>query len=115
MQGEYNIAFLIEEWRYGVRIGYVTRDMQIAITACSNQPPIISPLQDDCVVVGETLSFTVSATDPDNDWLSLHALGGPLILPEILHLSLQHREKEVYNLPLHGLQHVHMFNYNPIK
>jgi gliding motility-associated-like protein len=82
MQGEYNIAFLIEEWRYGVRIGYVTRDMQIAITACSNQPPIISPLQDDCVVVGETLSFTVSATDPDNDWLSLHALGGPLILPE---------------------------------
>lgn len=82
LQGEYNIAFLVEEWRSGVRIGYVTRDMQITIIACANQPPIIAPLQDHCVVVGDTLSFVVSATDPNNDRLSIRALGGPLLLPE---------------------------------
>ncbi len=82
LQGEYNIAFLVEEWRSGVRIGYVTRDMQITVIACANQPPIIAPLQDYCVVVGDTLSFEVSATDPNNDRLSLRALGGPLILSQ---------------------------------
>jgi gliding motility-associated-like protein len=82
LQGEYNIAFIVEEWRDGVRIGYVTRDMQITIIACSNQPPQILPVVDTCVIIGETLSFDVSATDPNNDWLTLRALGGPLILDE---------------------------------
>jgi gliding motility-associated-like protein len=78
LQGEYNIAFQIEEWRSGVMIGYVTRDMQISIIACDNQPPQINPLQDTCIEAGSTLSFEVSATDPDEDFLSIQALGGPL-------------------------------------
>jgi gliding motility-associated-like protein len=82
LQGEYNIAFLVEEWRNGVKIGYVTRDMQITIIACNNNPPIINQLKDTCVVAGSTLAFEVSATDPDNDTLTLHAVGGPLILEE---------------------------------
>lgn len=82
LQGEYNIAFIIEEWRSGVKIGYVTRDMQITIIACSNQPPVIEILTDTCVIVGQTLSFEVTATDPNNDWLTLRALGGPMILDD---------------------------------
>jgi gliding motility-associated-like protein len=77
LQGEYNIAFLIEEWRSGVRIGYVTRDMQITILACSNQSPQINPIQDTCIKAGDTLSFAVSATDPDGDQVIISALGDP--------------------------------------
>ncbi|OYT14172.1 MAG: hypothetical protein B6I19_01285 [Bacteroidetes bacterium 4572_114] len=82
MQGEYNIAFLIEEWRSGVKIGYVTRDMQITIIPCTNQPPVIGPLNDTCVMAGETLIFDVYATDPHNDTVILRGLGGPFILDE---------------------------------
>lgn len=82
MQGEYNIAFLIEEWRSGVRIGYVTRDMQITILACDNQSPVIGPVQDTCVKAGETLVFDVYATDPDEDQLVISALGGPFVVDD---------------------------------
>ncbi len=82
LQGEYNIAFLIEEWRNGIRIGYVTRDMQITIIACDNESPVINTLQDTCVMAGDTLSFLVSATDPDDDQLVISALGGPFVVED---------------------------------
>jgi len=82
LQGEYNIAFLIEEWRNGVKIGYVTRDMQITIIPCDNQPPEIGDLSDTCIMAGETLTFEVTATDPDNDEIVLRGLGGPFVVPE---------------------------------
>ncbi len=77
LQGEYNIAFQIEEWRSGVKMGYVTRDMQITIIACDNQAPIIDPIQDTCVKAGDTLIFDVTAYDPDGDSVAIRALGGP--------------------------------------
>lgn len=81
IQGEYNFALVIEEWRNGVRIGYVTRDMQVNIIACENEPPVLSIISDTCVIAGETINVRVSATDPDGDKLRLTASGGPLILP----------------------------------
>jgi gliding motility-associated-like protein len=78
-QGEYNVAFIIEEWRLGQRIGYVTRDLQIQVTACSNNPPYITTISDTCVGAGDTLSFTVTATDPDGDGVYLSATGGPFL------------------------------------
>lgn len=81
LQGEYNVAILIEEWRSGVRVGTVTRDMQILINACNNNIPDISCLSDTCVVAGSTLRFTVSATDPDLDAVTLSATGAPFALP----------------------------------
>ena len=80
MQGEYNIAFLIEEWRNGIRIGYVTRDMQINIVACDNKPPVIQLPQDTCVEAGTTITAKISATDINNDVITLTATGGPLLL-----------------------------------
>jgi gliding motility-associated-like protein len=82
LQGEYNIAFLVEEWRNGAKIGYVTRDMQITIIACDNNPPVINQLNDTCVLAGTTLTFAVSASDPDEDELRLFAVGGPLIVED---------------------------------
>lgn len=79
-QGEYNIAILIEEWREGVKIGSVLRDMQIIVVACNNRPPVIDPIADTCVEAGHQLTFTVSASDPDSNIITLTGTGGPLIL-----------------------------------
>ena len=80
MQGEYNIAFLIEEWRNGLKIGYVTRDIQITIVTCDNNAPEIIPLNDTCVEAGDTLQFRVIATDADNNNINLTAAGAPFVI-----------------------------------
>lgn len=79
-QGEYNVAILIEEWRYGQLIGSITRDMQIEIASCNNHPPVIDEIHDTCVLAGTLLNFNVHATDPDGDIVTLTAAGGPLQL-----------------------------------
>ena len=78
--GEYNIAILIEEWRNGIKIGSVERDMQIIISACDNLPPQIEALQDTCIEAGKTLTFDVSANDSTN--ITLSATGGPFVLAD---------------------------------
>lgn len=77
MQGEYNIAFIIQEWRNGVKIGSVTRDMQIEIVACNNKPPVIETVDDTCVNAGDLLRFRALAYDPDGNDVALTATGGP--------------------------------------
>ncbi|MFI5218313.1 MAG: gliding motility-associated C-terminal domain-containing protein [Bacteroidia bacterium] len=75
--GEFNVAFLIKEWRNGINIGYVERDMQITIITSTNQPPVFSSLPDICVEAGSLITFNVTATDPDNETITLGATGGP--------------------------------------
>lgn len=82
LQGEYNFAFIIEEWRNGIMIGYVTRDMQVNIIACDNNPPEISVIADTCVRAGDTLSLKVVATDVDGDVMTLTGSGQPLLFDE---------------------------------
>ena len=79
-QGEYNIAILIEEWRNGVKIGGVLRDMQIIVVACNNTPPVITAPKDTCVEAGDTLTFDVNAYDSST--MTLTATGGPFILTD---------------------------------
>ncbi len=79
-QGEYNIAFVIEEYRKGRLIGFVTRDMQIEVLSCDNHAPEITALTDTCVVVGDTLRFQVVATDEDMDKVTLTGFGGAFTL-----------------------------------
>jgi len=81
-QGEYNVAILVEEWRDGVKIGSVLRDMQIIVIACNNKPPVIDPLQDTCVEAGHLLTFPVHAVDPDSNRLTLTATGGPFLISD---------------------------------
>ncbi len=77
--GEFNIAILVTEWRSGVRIGSVLRDIQITVDNCNNDPPNITTIIDTCVVAGDIISFPVSATDPNaGDIITLTATGAPL-------------------------------------
>ncbi|WP_240773196.1 gliding motility-associated C-terminal domain-containing protein [Pontibacter sp. SGAir0037] len=82
-QGEYSIAFVVEEWRVSsngaaVKMGEIVRDMQILVRETPNRPPVLTP-KDTCVVAGTTINTTIRATDPDNHSILLTALGG--ILP----------------------------------
>lgn len=77
--GEYNIAFNIIEYRQGIPIDTMMRDMQILIEDCENQPPEIEVVREVCVIAGETLELDVIVTDPDMplQLVELTALGGP--------------------------------------
>ncbi len=75
-EGLYNVAFLIEEWRNGIRIGFVLRDMQIAVEKTENRPPVLKVPNDTCVVANAELKGWVSATDPDNDRINLRSYSG---------------------------------------
>jgi len=76
--GEYNVAILIEEFRGGIKIGSILRDMQITVAACSNNPPTISGTSDTCIVVGDTLDMIFNALDIDGHAVSFSATGGPI-------------------------------------
>jgi gliding motility-associated-like protein len=74
--GIYNVAMEIQEWRNGLKIGVVVRDMQIEVFETDNHPPVTSPLPDLCVEVGETVSVDITATDIDGDSLAILATSG---------------------------------------
>jgi gliding motility-associated-like protein len=82
LQGEYNVAFVVEEWRNGNLIGTVRRDMQITVVACDHDPPEIDVIDDTCEIAGNFLSFPVSATDPEGTNVTITAFGGPFNIPE---------------------------------
>lgn len=80
--GKYNVAMEIQEWRNGIKIGVVVRDMQIEVYDAKNKPPENGPLRDYCVEAGETVDFIASASDPDGDYLSLKATSGVFAIDE---------------------------------
>lgn len=75
--GKYNIAMNIEEWRHGVKIGNIERDMQVEVHQSDNHPPVNPPLPNICVEAGKRIDFTFTVTDADNDLVDVLMLGGP--------------------------------------
>lgn len=81
--GEYNLAFIIEEWRYSELterfelLGYVTRDMQVIVEDCDNERPQLEVPQDTCILAGTLLEARITGTDPDNNEILVEAFGGP--------------------------------------
>lgn len=99
-RGEYNVAFKIHEYRQGVLINSIIRDMQILVEPCENQPPQIDAPTEICVIAGEQISIDITATDPDipAQFVSLSALGGPfqeVISPSQFSISPNFREHPV--------------------
>jgi gliding motility-associated-like protein len=78
--GEYNIAIMIVEYRNGVAIDSMIRDMQIFIQdKCQNKPPTLKIPKEICVVAGELIEFDVTGNDVDKGQkIKLTASGGPL-------------------------------------
>lgn len=64
--GVYNIAYTVTEYRNGVPLGHVLRDMVIIVKACPNNPPKIETITDTCVSANDTLHFKFLAYDPDS-------------------------------------------------
>ncbi|OEK01900.1 hypothetical protein BFP97_10395 [Roseivirga sp. 4D4] len=82
--GEYNVAFIVEEWRFSelrqewVQLGFVTRDMQILVEdECQNERPEITVPMDLCVEAGTNIREVIIGSDPDGHPISLEAFGGP--------------------------------------
>jgi len=82
-RAEYNVAFVIEEWRYipstgeWAKLGYVTRDMQIIIKKTDNQQPELVLPKNVCVEAGKKVQELIQGTDPDGQQVKIEAFGGP--------------------------------------
>lgn len=88
LAGVYNVAMLIEEWREGVKIGEIIRDMQIEVFDSGNTIPQIDLTALDtvygshdsiCIEAGTWLKFDVEAHDVNNDNITLSAYGAPFV------------------------------------
>jgi gliding motility-associated-like protein len=77
--GGFNLALLVEEWRNGIKIGSITRDMQIDVYETENTPPKIDSIGEICVLVGDTANVLVRSTDIDLNSIELNATGGPFL------------------------------------
>lgn len=85
--GEYNIAFIVEEWRKNssgqyIKIGHVLRDMQVVVAACpNNDPPTVTVPADTCVEAGATVIKNLYVSDPNaSQTVSLSGYGGAFAL-----------------------------------
>jgi hypothetical protein len=65
--GEYNIAFIVKEWRKRngrvYQLGFVRRDMQIIVADCDNERPRLEVPKDTCIVAGTTLTALIKGFD----------------------------------------------------
>ncbi len=95
LNGEYNLCIIVDEWRHGIKIGSVRRDMQITVVPCDDSPPVIDALRDTCVLAGTYLAFNVHASDPNaSDIVTLTGDGAPLQLPS---------SPATFTQPVHGV------------
>lgn len=82
LQGVYNVAILITEFRNGQKIGTILRDLQIIIQATNNRPPVIEGPELICVVAGDSIDVVYTATDPDpGTSVTLSSNGAPYEVP----------------------------------
>lgn len=88
--GEFNTAFVVEEWRNGRLIGSVIRDMQIMVKRSTNKPPVLFIPRDTCIIASADLTGsnvrelldTIRVTDPDKDPVELkQPIGAMFPLP----------------------------------
>ncbi|MBO0939982.1 gliding motility-associated C-terminal domain-containing protein, partial [Fibrella sp. HMF5335] len=78
--GQYNYAFVIQEWRDGVLIGEITRDVQVIVVDGPNKRPLIDPIADICAEAGTLITQGIRVTDPDGNRVLTEGFGGPFNL-----------------------------------
>lgn len=77
--GKYNVAIQIDEWRNGIKIGSITRDMQIDVYPTENHPPKIDTIPDICVLAGDSIKVTIRSTDEEFNDINVELTGGPFL------------------------------------
>ncbi len=81
--GIFNVAVLVKEYRCGVLLSTVMSDMQIIVSYEANQPPVASAITDITIQPGDSISFNISATDPNlSQVVSLDVEGGAFSLSQ---------------------------------
>lgn len=80
--GIYNIAMNISEWRQGIKIGNIARDMQIEVYRTTNLPPVNDSLPKLCVVAGTPVIYDIRSTDANLEDLRHFITGGPFLFSE---------------------------------
>jgi gliding motility-associated-like protein len=87
--GEYNIAFVVEEWRRNTNghrkiVGTVLRDLQIVVRSCpNNDPPLVTLPVDTCVEAGTFFTKKILVSDPNpSSTVTVVGLGGAFSAPE---------------------------------
>lgn len=71
------IGIRAEEYRNGVKIGEIYRDLEVAVINCgSNLVPSIAPINNQVVQVGQTICVPVTVTDGNNNNITLSANSG---------------------------------------
>jgi gliding motility-associated-like protein len=78
--GKYNVAMDIMEYRHGIKISNIVRDMQINVYQTDNNPPVNPPLPNFCVVAGDSVVFQFTTTDQDGDPVIHTLTGGPFVV-----------------------------------
>lgn len=79
--GIFNFAVNIEEWRKGVKIGNIVRDMQVEVHKSTNTPPVNPTLKNLCVIAGTKIQFDITATD-NEDSVIMSSSGGPYVVDQ---------------------------------
>ncbi len=86
--GEYAFAIKITAWRFNatdsswVESGFSIRDMQVLTEDCSNNKPDLIVPNDICVIAGTAVQFTIPASDPDGDLVSIEAFSDVFTLAD---------------------------------
>lgn len=86
-QGEYNLAFVVKEWRKNTSgiyqlIGFVLRDMQVVVGACpNNDPPFVNVPIDTCVEAGALITKNIVYGDPNICTVTIQGNGGAFSAP----------------------------------
>lgn len=63
--GFYNIAIKITEYKSGVEMGYVIRDMQIEVKEPRNKPPMVISIDNVCLEANRTTEVDFRVEDPN--------------------------------------------------
>ncbi len=80
--GIYNIAIVVSEFRDGICIGTLRRDMQIIVKETDNTPPEIADLRDTCIIAGSYFQQAIVVTD-DDLVINLEGFGGSFELDSL--------------------------------
>lgn len=86
--GNFVVSVLVSEYRAGIKIGEIRRDMQIIVLQSTNKTAIISlnslnaPFsgKNYTIAPGSGFNFTVIASDPDGNAIDFSANGEPFLL-----------------------------------